>query len=268
MGTGIIKKGLSLLCAAALFLGMAYAALAESLPFEVTIRWVHGDPGRMPDKLAYEYRLVDSVTGESFPLTLTTDKAGSGDTGPSVLSATGSVLLPSAHTDGSKAVYLLSPAGSGYVAVDGVGYAVSSSESQNPADGGPYRQRTRILTQQLNSKVAVSFEGVAAQPLRLTLVMASWAMASGAEGGKARHEATVTLEDADIQDFDLIELFSANPTDAALFRHFTLTELAWDGKGIAGNNTYQLQVQDIPGAAVTVSGNAAEGFKITVKPAP
>lgn len=252
-------KQLKAACIAMLLVCLvAIGVSAEALPgakqrFEVTLIWVNG-LSRTPDDLHYAYQFVNRDTGETHALHMDAVNDGEpmGDQRAIVVKA--EAMLPRNNQDGSNAVYLLSPLESGYLMRDGVGYFVATSESEDPAAGAPFFSRLRVLTQQINPLVDVRFEGVAFQPFALTLSMQSWA-------GQERHQASKTITSLPMSGLNLLEVF-AEPTEAALFRHFGLVELSWDGTHLAGENSFSLEAEPPAGLVSQVSGNADEGFHI------
>lgn len=260
MATKGYHKAITLFITILLGLGlmMGPAVAQETKAFEVQLTWVVLDQSAVLES-AYEYQFQNAATGKVETLDILPPQTQPAGEGPFVLTASNQVALPASNEDGTGAVYLLSPLGSGYVVQDGIHFAVSTSEAQDPAAGSTYYTRARILTQQLFPTVQVEYRGLEPQPFDLTLLMDSWAMDSQ---GSHQHQASVQVSELTDNTLNLFDVFLANPDDAVLFRHFVLAELAWDGSSIAGQNQFTLQVGDVEGASHEVTGNAVEGFLI------
>ena len=256
----------ALLLAFVMLLGFSAAAEQKTQSLEVSLVWVN-IPDQLTQDLAYSYEFVNQQTGEVFPVLVDKNEAPQGETGMRIVHAQATALLPAQNSDGTPAIYLLDQKGLGYVDVNGVSYAVSTSESQDPKDGEWYTNRLRVLTRQINPLAQVTFEGVKPQPITLTLQMNSWSLVPGGNGRRASHAASVTVSDFPEQGINLLEVFRANPDDAALFRHFTLAELSYNGKEIAGENVFTLKAEEIAGLSVEVTGNSEDGFHVVVKAA-
>lgn len=250
------------LAIAALSLGAAAQTAGDDL-FDVTIAWVNGG-SRQPENQGYAYHFVNSLTGEERVLTLDGVKDTIPSQDPRIHKIQGFLALPKTNGDGSAAIYQLSPQSHGYLVVEGIGYALSNSESQDPAAGTPYYSRCRVLTQQIALLATVGFEGIEPRPFDLTLRMESWA--KGADG-QSTHQATARIDRVPEAGINLVETFSQTPSDAVLFRHFTLADMSWDGCVIAGENRYTLEVGELPGLVHEITGNADEGFHIVFKAA-
>ncbi len=243
---------------------LAAGALAETdkidlRRFRVTVTWVNG-PTRAPQDISYEYDFVNADTEESYPLVVELPAQAGDDA--RILRATGEILVPAENADGSKAVYLLSAKDSAYFLAEGISYAVSASESEDPAHGTTYSHRRRTLSQQIVPAVAVEFDGVEPVPFELTLSMTSWAK----DDEFASHSATATVETVPEEGVNLLTLFG-DAENAPRFRHFVMSELAWDGEAIAGTNEFSVEVTNPEGLIGEITGSADTGFTIVFKPA-
>lgn len=258
---GLMLIAVLILC---MTMGTALAQQAEK-KFTVAITWVNG-AGAAPADLSYDYFFVEQASQERHQLHIDamTHRLPSPD--GRIKKAAASIMLPVRNSLGQAAVYGLSPEGLGTVEIGGVHYAVSTSESADPKAGAPYDGRYRLLSQQMQPKAQVVFQGVDPQDFTLTLRMQSWAM--NAQGtARAQHAASRTVSGVGEEGIDLFALFS-QPEDITAFRHFVLAELAWDEQRIAGENRFTLEVEQLPGLSTQVSGSAAEGFHILITKAP
>lgn len=240
-------------------------AQQEEKDFSVAITWVHvGDV--VPAELSYDYYFVEHASQERYELHIdaVTHQLPSPDA--RIKKAETSMILPVRNSLGEAAVYELSPEGLGTMEIGGVHYAVSTSESADPAAGTPYFNRYRLLSQQMEPMVQVEFKDVEPQDFTLTLRMQSWA-ANNQGTGRVQHNASRTVSELGAKEIDLFALF-AQPEDISAFRHFVLSELAWNGLSIAGKNRFTLEVGQLPGLVSQISGNAEEGFQILFSKAP
>lgn len=133
-------KTVSILCVLALLVMPGVLAQAQqeaAIPFQVTVTWVNGRT-QAPEEMVYEYQFVNKDTQEVYPLILDAAKQALPTADTRIVAAKAEVLLPEKNPDDTKALYLLSAAGTGYVEQDGLPYAVSTTESQDPSVGSPY----------------------------------------------------------------------------------------------------------------------------------
>lgn len=258
-----------LLLAGVLLMAPALASQTrqERDKFTLGVTWVNGF-SPMPENMTYTYHFVEQTTGDSYPLVVDAkaDALPSGD--KRIVLAQAEIQLPRYNSEDKPAVYLIDNQAAGYIQLEGLRYTVASSESQDAGERIPYFGRKRVLTQQINPSAAVVFEGAEPQPFDLTLEMLSWAQELDGGAGRAKHSATIHIDQVAPEGLDLIKLFSANAEDVMQFRHFAFSELAWDSLTIAGTNTYSLKVGEVPGLTSRVTGSVEDGFHILFSPAP
>lgn len=255
------SKRTGLLLAALMFFLSAAPAMAEQekKEFAVGITWVHNSPVA-PDNLSYDYFFVEKSSLESHQLHISAGDNKLPSLDARLTKAEATIPLPLRNAQDDSAVYGLSAEGLGFVEMGGTHYAVSSSESEDPSSGKPYFSRFRVLSQQMQPKVRVIFQGVAPQGFELTLRLESWA--TNEQGtGRVQHSAIRRVTSLPRDGVDLFQLFSQDD-EAIMFRNFVLAELSWDGKQIAGENRFALEVAPLSGILTEIGGNAAEGFQI------
>lgn len=241
-----------------LWMGTALAGDgAQAARFSLSVVWVN--PASTTG-LDYSYRFTEERSGTVHEMLVPASNLVADPADPRILRGSVQISLPPQHVDGKATRYGLAQVDGGSLRVGGSSYVLSTAESEDPASGASYYHRSHVLTRQLAPMLAVRFDGVEPQPFRLRLGMQSWAK-------DQQHQASADVQEVPPEGVDLLKLFGT-ADDAPLFRHFALAELSWDGKTIAGENQFSLQVDEISGVRCEISGTASDGFQLRFYPAP